>query len=71
MSDELPTIEDITELIEGRTYYIKLPNETPISEIKKLGDNTRDLGLKCTIIFGCGEFDIEDVSDQITKGDVK
>ncbi len=65
MPDKLPIIEKITELIEGRTYYIKLPNETPMNSLKELEDNTRDLDLKCTIIFGCGEFDIEDVSDMI------
>ena len=53
-------IEQLKELQDGKTYYIRLSDGSSREEMVNLVRNIEDLKLECTIIIGSGEFDIEE-----------
>lgn len=54
-------IEQLKELHDGRTYYLRLSDGMPQEEVINFAKNIEDLDLKCMIIVGSGEFDILEV----------
>ena len=60
-------IEQLMELEEGKTYYIRLPEGTSAESMQNFGEDVAALDLKIIFLVGMGEFDIKDVTDQMEK----
>ena len=56
-------IEQLMELEEGKTYYIRLPEGTSREDVNAFVKNFAAMELKSKFIVGVGEFNIEDVSE--------
>lgn len=54
-------IEQLKELEEGKTYYMRFSEGTSVEELKNVGKTINDLNLKCMIVVGIGEYDIVDI----------
>lgn len=56
-------IEQLIELEEGKTYYVRLPEGTPMKDIQVFVESIAALELKSKFLVGAGEFDIEEMPE--------
>jgi hypothetical protein len=60
-SIEISRIEQLKELRDGKTYYLRLTNNASREELVNFSKEINSLNLKCAIIVGSGKFDIVEV----------
>lgn len=58
-------IEQLTELEPDKTYYLRIPADTSDSDMTAFNKSIDDLILGCTIIVGRGEYNIEQIEDNV------